>query len=168
MKKALEDLGIDKNELRDPPMNKKNYLDKLKKQKKHETEINEAFEKKFGIKNAKEESEIELKQKKYEIEDELNKITEEEKRILNHTKISYDDSVDYEEPTEENYVEHAQETYNRLKSRLEEMKEKGIINIDEKEVENEEIERMAEHDREQEETLKIKNEMDHVSNFRDP
>lgn len=45
MKKALKDLGISEKELRDPPLTKASFLDKKRKQEKHEDELREKFEK---------------------------------------------------------------------------------------------------------------------------
>jgi len=144
MKQALEDLGIEQSELREKPLTKKTYLDKLKKQHDHKIEVEADFEKKYGIMNLKEASEIELINKKESITQKLDDITDEERKILQHNKIRYDGSVDYEEHQEENMMTHLEETYHRLDNRVKEMEKEGIIKKDATELlkEHKEVEDM--------------------------
>ena len=116
MKKALTDLGIDQEDLKEPPMTKKRYLDKMKRKARHEQEIEEKFEKKYGIKRQfKGMSTDKLQDTAEKIEHELDTMTEEEKRIIDYNKVEYDNTVDYEYPGLEDPDEHFYETYQGVK-----------------------------------------------------
>ena len=115
MKKALVDLGIDEKELKEPPMTKSRYLEKMRKKAKHEKEIEDKFERKYGIKRKfKGMKDEKLHETAGKIEDELDAITEEEKNILEYTNIEYDEETEYQYPDFEDPEEHLIETYERI------------------------------------------------------
>ncbi|CAI2366701.1 unnamed protein product [Moneuplotes crassus] len=128
MKKALKDLGISEKELRVPPLTKASFLDKKKKQEKHEDELRENFEKKYGIKRKyKDMTEDEILEAKAKIEDELDHMTEEERRILAYQKIEYENEGQYSYPDEENPYVHQDETLNRINHRLKELEDEDLV-----------------------------------------
>lgn len=131
MKKALQDLGIQESELKEPALNKTSYLEKLRKQSVHNEEVEKVFREKFGIKKADlvktPENREKLKDKARAISAELDKITDEEQKLLDLTKIEYDGSVEYEEHTPEDYEEHVTQSYKSIRARLKELREEGVI-----------------------------------------
>ena len=144
MKKALQDLGVQESELKEPPLSKTSYLEKLRKQTVHNEEVEKVFREKFGIKKADliktPENREKLKEKAKNITKELDRITDEEQKLIDQTKIEYDGSVEYEEYKPEDYEEHVEQSYKSIQARLRELKEQGIIeeNLEEKKREEDE------------------------------
>uniref|UniRef100_A0A7S3J8W7 Uncharacterized protein n=1 Tax=Euplotes harpa TaxID=151035 RepID=A0A7S3J8W7_9SPIT len=150
MKQALIDLGMTEAELKEPQLTKQSFIEKAKKKQKYEEDVDTAFRKKFGIKqhSSLEEYTDELKTKAKELEGSIDKIDAEERKLLNSRKFEYETHLNedneevslYEDPTKEDFKGHFLESYSRVKSRIKEMKEEGIIT---NEIEEEKAEQEA-------------------------
>ena len=87
------DLGLEEHEIDEPPMSKKHVLDKIKKREEYETEVNQVFRQKFGIKDNStlEEYREDLKEKAKNLAQEIDKIDAKEQSIMQQRTFEYKD-----------------------------------------------------------------------------
>ena len=95
-KQALMDLGLSEDDINEPALNKKNFLDKQNKSNEFEADLDKRFREKFGIAD-----DFNLKQYREELMETSKNIRG---KADNLPKIKYKNEEDYEYPNDERYI----------------------------------------------------------------
>ena len=94
-KQALMDLGLSEDDINEPALDKKNFLDKQNKSNEFEADLDKRFREKFGIAD-----DFNLKQYREELMETSKNIRG---KADNLPKIKYKNEEDYEYPNDERY-----------------------------------------------------------------